>query len=213
MSYGYYGLPSIETMDKREFVKLVVYLHHVTHEIVRNEGGVVMEAFLRNLLKTMIYVVNAIDEFAKLVNRPIERVKKNIEESVEIMRRVVEEEILRSPMDFLENAIPELRYIVDTYVDPKKYFVYHREAVDAIEAIMWLTGVLWRIIARKAGISEEEARKAYLEGGEKMIQLRKKLPGVGYLISSSRHSYFKLMKQFYDELWMKWFSLWANEML
>ena len=201
-----YKVPSIETMDKREFIMFLAYLNHLIHPILKDTLRLeeVADAF-RNLIKAMIYSVDATKEFAELTGRSVEEVRKNLEEStaiaIAILTKVYETvlgdilTISKSPKDFLMILISAL-YDLITELVRGEYPNYASEAVGVLHAVTWMTGVVWKYLARKLKKSEEEVIEIF-RGKE------------GF----TKFFYERLSEKFREEPWRTWGIQWAKDLL
>jgi hypothetical protein len=201
-----YEVPSIETMDKREFIMFLAYLNHLIHPILKDTLRLeeIADAF-RNLIKAMIYSVDAIKEFAELTGRSVEDVRKNLEEStafaIAILTKVYETvlgdilTISKSPKDFLMILISALHDIINEFVRDK-YSNYAFEAEKILHAVSWMTGVVWKYMTHKLKKSEEE-----------VIKMTRGKGGLTELF------YKMLSEKFREEPWRTWSIQWTKDLL
>jgi hypothetical protein len=192
----------IESMDKREFVMFLVYLNHLIYPILKDTLRLEETAdMFRNLIKAMIYSVSAVKELAELAGRSVKDVRENLESSVPLAMaslakkyNMVLGEILKiseSPKDLITMIIPMLYDIIEDNVR-RGYPNYASEAKEILEAISWMTGVIWRFLSY-----------VYEKTGEEVI----KMPGFTIFY------YEMLSKRFEKEPWRTWSIQWAKDLL
>jgi hypothetical protein len=201
-----YEVPSIETMDKKEFIMFLAYLNHLIHPILKDTLRLeeVADAF-RNLIKAMIYSVDATKELAELTGRSVEDVRKNLEEStafaIAILTKVYGTAlgdiltISESPKDFLMIIISALYDIINELVRDE-YPKYASEAVTVLHAVSWMTGVVWKYLARELKKSEEE-----------VIEMTRGKGGFAEFF------YKRLSEKFRGEPWRTWSIQWTKDLL